>query len=282
MNKIALSLVLLSVFFNLTWNVLVKKANDKLAFLWMALVPSCFIACGALVWEIVALDTFPKKYFLFMFAGAVVHALFTYLLSSAYHRENLSVVYPFSRGLGTMLATMLGVLLFSESPSNGGWIGIGIILTILSLDVLLNTNVTNALRRKGLLMSGLTGVAVAIYLLVDKYCLTYMPLISYLAGTWIGTTVFLFPAAFKGGRIEKEFRNTRFLPFYTSVVMLLAIGSLFAALKLAPLSYVAPARASGIIASGLAGTLFLKERLTPFRWFVIFGIAIGLFLIGLA
>src|SRR5690349_7003424 len=103
MSGPALGLVLLAAVSHATWNLLARRAHEKLAFLWCGnLVASIlFLPLGAWLllteppisaigWGVVALS-------------AALEALYYWTLAQAYRYGDLSLVYPIARGTAPIL-----------------------------------------------------------------------------------------------------------------------------------------------------------------------------------
>ena len=54
----------------------------------------------------------------------LIHVVYFALVALAYHGAELSFAYPVMRGSAPVLSALAVVLLLSETPTPGGWLGI--------------------------------------------------------------------------------------------------------------------------------------------------------------
>jgi multidrug transporter EmrE-like cation transporter len=279
MDLLALTLVLIGSILHIAWNVLTKEAKDKLAFIWLSLLPPAIVGIVLCVLELSKpIDNWTP--WVCLLISGLTHTFYFWALTSAYRFADLSFVYPYCRGIGALLATILGLVFLKERPSLIG--GIGISLAILStlMEPLLSRNL-RSLSTKGLIFTFTTGLGIALYLFIDKIGVTYMPHYTYLGMLFIIVAVAFAPAMLKDGRVLKELASSRYKPFMASIFMTSGYGVVLAAMSLSPVSYVVSARATGIVISGVAGVIFFKEDVSRIRWASIVIIAVGIILIGL-
>lgn len=275
----ALLLVLTGSIFHLGWNVLTKGANDKFAFLWIAIIPASVISL-ALNFDLSILKNDGVYY---LIVSIIIHAFYFWSLSSAYKFADLSFVYPYCRGLGALLTTLGGIFLLSENLSPRGLTGVAFALSATFIEPGFGIfKKKDAINAKGLAFTVITGVAISSYLLVDKVGVTLIPTKLYLPLMLLGSALLLLPIMLKEKRFLLELKHGKWRPFAGSAFLFTAYFLILLAMETAPVSYVVAARASGIIFSGVAGILFFKEEVGRIRWFSIGLISIGVYLIGTA
>ncbi|MCO4794887.1 MAG: EamA family transporter [Bacteriovoracaceae bacterium] len=275
----ALLLVLTGSVFHLGWNVLTKGAKDKLAFLWIAIIPASLVSL------LFSLNQFElnSEGLPFLISSMVIHAFYFWSLSTAYKFADLSFVYPYCRGLGALFTTLGGVFLLSESPTLRGGFGIALTLIATFLEpVFSGFKEKKKMEYKGIGFTVITGIAISAYLLVDKVGVTHIKTLIYLPLMLLGSALFLSPIMLKDKRFLEEIKHSTWKPFLGSAFLFAAYFLILLAMETAPISYVVSARASGIIISGFAGILFFKEKVSPIRWLSILIISIGVYFIGTA
>jgi multidrug transporter EmrE-like cation transporter len=278
MELFPLSLVLLGSVFHLGWNVLAKGARDKLAFLWLALLVPAPFGLALSIWA----GGFTPLTLGCVAASSAIHALYFWSLGKSYDDVDLSYVYPFTRGLGAVTATVLGVAFLAERPAPLGWLGISLALAATLFEPLTEFRGKGKLSRRGALMTALTGLCVGAYLFVDKVGVDSSTPLVYLGALFVGTPLCMAPFALKNGRAFAELKHSRLRPFWSAVFMSAAYGVIITAMKLAPISYVVSARASGIVVSGIAGIFFFGETVSKKRWGAIAAITLGVICLSLA
>lgn len=280
MDILPLSLVLIGSVLHLGWNVLAKGAEDKLAFLWLALlIPACF----GFIYLLIELNAGIQNWIPWacLAASSIIHLFYFWSLSNAYKFADLSFVYPYCRGIGALLATIMGLVFLNETPSLLGLIGITLTIGATFLEPLLMKNKGANYSRKGLLLTIATGVAISCYLIIDKIGVTHMKHFSYLGIMFFFMFIGFLPIMIKGKRYKKELLKSKYRPFLASFFMTSGYGVVLAAMKLAPIGYVVSARATGIVISGLAGIFFFNEKVSSTRWISISLITIGVVLISI-
>jgi len=100
MPAIALALVLVAAVTHAGWNLLVKQAHgDRELLTWLALGMGGVLLSPALImaWRPLMV-AWP-----FVVASAAAEAVYVLLLTAAYRRGDLSVVYPIARGTAPLL-----------------------------------------------------------------------------------------------------------------------------------------------------------------------------------
>jgi len=280
MSGTALALVLTGSLLHVGWNILVKDARDKLAFIWLALLPPAFIGAVLLIWSIWNSGVGPIGLACVFVSGAV-HALYFWLLTTAYTHTDLSFVYPYCRGIGALLATAVGLLLFNENPSLIGYMGIGLALAAPALEAL-SLRQGKSISGRGWIFTFLTGASIGAYLVIDKIGVSRVAVLPYLGGIIVIPAIVLGPSLLVTGRARRELISARYKPLIATLFMASSYGVVLAAMQIAPVSYIVAARSSGIIASGIAGLLFFHEEVGTARWAAIGMVALGVYCIGIA
>ena len=261
------------------WNVLAKKAQDKLAFLWLATLWPGLIGAFFFFYEIQN-SNFSLAIWGCLFFSSIIHMLYFWLLANSYKYADLSFVYPYCRGIGALLVILFGIFFLGESPSLIG--SIGIFLTVIATIAEPILNKKKDISLKGLFFRIATGCTIACYLVLDKIGVSHMRYSSYVGIMFMMMAIGFSPMMLKNNRFKKEFKNSKYVPFFASLLMVSGYCLVLAAMSIAPLSYVVSTRATGIIISAMAGILFFSEQVSVIRWFSIIIISIGVILIGLA
>ncbi|NCN27379.1 EamA family transporter [bacterium] len=281
MENFALSLVLLGSILHLGWNIFAKKANHGFVFLWISAFPLSIVG-GVLALQNQIWSTLSPTTLLCLLLSAIIHTLYFWTLIKAYEVADLGFVYPVCRSLGATLVVCLGIAFLDENPSRTGMMGI--ILCILAPVIeptFFFKNKAKRLNWESYLLTIVTGLLIGSYLFVDKIGSQEVDAFHYLAyfifPTHLLMTLIIFLGPLKH-KIKEENLKRAFLGF---LFWSSAYGAVIWAMKIAPISYVASARASGIVMSAVAGKLFFQESLTKVRVFSIVVIVIGVILIAL-
>jgi drug/metabolite transporter (DMT)-like permease len=192
-------------------------------------------------------------------------------LNHGYRVGDLSVVYPIARGTGPLIATLGAIVLMGERPSGTGIVGI---LLIVAGILLIAGAWSPALYRgspraaKGLTYGILTGLCIASYTVNDAYAVKVL-LVSPIMIDYFGNTVrlaFLTPPILsRRVALRDEWRKNWKLAAGVGALMPVSyILSLFA-MRLAPVSYVAPARELSMLVGAYFGAKLLQEGHTRQR-----------------
>jgi drug/metabolite transporter (DMT)-like permease len=288
MSGPALGLVLLAAVSHATWNLLARRAHEKLAFLWCGnLVASIlFLPLGAWLllteppispigWGVVALS-------------ASLEALYYWTLAQAYRYGDLSLVYPIARGTAPILVPVLAAVFLGERLSGLAMAGIG--LVVLGTVVIHTRSlgwpslgaIGGVVGQLGTRYALLTGLVIAAYSALDKYGVSLVRPILYGYLLFLGLTAMLLPLVLRQRQaLAAEWKAHR---GSIVVVGLLAPGSyllVLLALTLAPVSYVAAAREISVVLAALLGALVLREGYGRQRLLGSASIAAGLMLLVL-
>lgn len=274
----ALALVLLGSLLHLGWNIQAKAASDRLAFLWLALLPPALLGLP-LVGGALLRGEIPPAGLACLAATSLIHAFYFRSLAAAYEEGDLSLVYPYSRAIGMLLASVAGVLMLAERPSLLG--ALGILLTLAGT-VVEPLAARGAARPKGLALTLWTGLAIGGYFLVDKLGVATVRPAVYLTGLSLGAAALLAPVMIPSGRAWRELNRSRWHPLFGMLFSSASYGLVLAAMQRAPVSYVVAVRSCGILASGAAGVLFFGEAVAPGRWLALGLIVAGICCIGFA
>ena len=282
----ALGLVLLAALLHATWNLAAKRAggDHRFSFIAAAMVTVGWLPVvlwtglgevlqwSAWVWACVA-------------ASAVLHLVYFIVLLHGYRVSELTVVYPVARGSGPLL-TVLGAALWLHEPlSLTG--GTGALLVCAGVFVIAGG--PGLLRRAhdaagrarvlaGIRWGALTGAFIAGYTLVDGYAVKVL-----LVGPIVLRLPFLAPAALRDRAALVQAWRTQ----WRHALVVAALGPLayvlvLYAVKMAPLSHVAPARELSMLFAALLGGQLLGEG---DRWLRLAGaacIAAGVVTLALA
>mgnify|MGYP001228059137 CR=1 FL=1 len=264
MSTIAFLLVVGSSFIHATWNLLQKQASTTgLAFSWL------FNCIGVVIYTpFIAIVFFvlrPNMSWLglvFIIVSALIHIGYFLFLQKGYRVSDLSVVYPISRGLGPVFATLLAVLFLHESPNVLTLMGTAVIVISIFFIAGGMKLINGKIGMQGPLYGIIVAILIGWYTTWDKYAvdsLAILPLIyEYLS--MVGQLLFLTPFAFiKRNQIAESWRKDKWQAAGVGVLSPLAYILALTALAIAPVSYIAPLRELSIVIGTLYGVIILKE-----------------------
>ncbi len=197
--------------------------------------------------------------------SAALELTYLWLLSTAYRRGELSVVYPIARGSAPLLAVILGLSLLHESLTGVQLAGVGILLLGILAVALPQTS------GRATLPALLTGVAIASYTAVDRvgvrlstpwlygWVLVVLLAVAVPASMWVAARLTAAPRDLSDdANLPARLSRSR----ATLIGIFLWGGYLLVlwALSLAPLSIVAPVRETAVVGVAVWGVWRLRER----------------------
>lgn len=265
------------------WNILLKSAEDPLRMAGRGmLVGAAVLIPAALVgWLVVGRPPIPTEAWTLAFVSGLLEALYFALLSAAYARGDLSLVYPIARGTAPVLAVAFGIVFLGERLGPVAALGVALLLAgILSLQrpwaILRRTAGMTPRTRQAAWLAVATGVAIAAYSAVDRTGARVVAPWLYAALIWGFAAVFLV-----GGIAIVDWRGRRGAgravdpgPGGTGgatgwgraavggLVTVAAYLLVLFAFVHAPLSAVAPVRESAIVLVSGWGSFRLGEAAT--------------------
>ena len=265
MDGPALGLVLLAAVAHATWNLLARRAEEKLAFLWCSTAVSTVLLLPIGAWLLLHESISPIGW-LVVTLSAGLEALYYWTLAQAYRYGDLSLVYPIARGTAPILVPLLAVLFLGERLSALAGLGIGLVVVG---TVLIHTRqlgrpslgaIVGVLGQLGTRYALLTGLVIAAYSALDKYGVSLVTPVLYGYLLFAGLTIVLAPFMVRQrAALAMEWKLRR---GSIVVVGLLAPASyllVLLALTLAPVSYVAAAREISVVLAAVLGAVVLHE-----------------------
>lgn len=267
MTGLALALVIGSAFTHASWNFLLKRSEDKVAFLWsLGLVASLGLVVPATV--VAFADGIGWRGVMYGAVSGLLHGLYGIALTRGYHLGDLSKVYPVARGMGPALVPIGAVLFLEEDISVIA--GVGIALVVFGIyAVHLESGLLSELRYPLRLLSApetqmalLTGVLIAFYSVWDKAALDELSPVTLNGFSMAGHMLVLTPLAlYLGGTatIRNEWRVNGRQAVVAGILAPVGYLMVLAALTTSRISYVAPAREIGIVIGAAMGVLLLRE-----------------------
>jgi drug/metabolite transporter (DMT)-like permease len=257
----AVALALAAAVLHGTWNVLVKVSGDPLStFQRATAVGAVVMAVPALAgWLLTGRPGINPAAVGFAALSAVLEISYLWLLSAAYVRGELSVVYPIARGSAPLLSVMIGLIVLGERLGTLQLAGVVVLLAGILAVTLPQTS------GRATLPALLTGVAIAIYTAIDRVGVRLTE--PWLYG-WFLVTLMAIGMAISvplAARLRHEPRRPA--PVITwrqsaviGVVMWVGYLLVLIALSIAPLAVVAPVRETAVVAVALWGVWRLGER----------------------
>ncbi|MEO6207589.1 MAG: DMT family transporter [Candidatus Limnocylindrales bacterium] len=267
MDPFIVGLVAVSAVLHVAWNVRLKTAGDPLraATVGMLAASIGIIPVGIVAWWLSGAPPLPVEGVLLGLVSGTVEGAYFILLSAAYRRGDLSVVYPIARGTAPLIAVAIGVVVLGERLGMAGSIGVvGLLAGFLVLQQPWRALPGHRGVDPAVAFALATGVTIATYTALDRVGTRLIDPLPYAAIVWVTTSVVLvaWVRLRAGGDVAAggaaEVRRAAVGGFLTLGAYLLIL----IALSVAPLSGVAPLRESATVFAAAWGSVRLGEAIS--------------------
>ncbi|HUO81088.1 MAG TPA: DMT family transporter [Steroidobacteraceae bacterium] len=265
MPLLALLAVLVAAVVHAVWNVIAKRAVGSRHFVWLYSVASMVI-WAPLVGYVLATLGPPRQPVQWLALGAtgILHLGYAMALQAGYRAADLSIVYPIARGFGPLLSFIGAVLFLGDRYTAASVLGLVLIVSGMALVSGL-VGRARRIERHGVGWGLLTGSCIAGYTLNDGWAVQVL-LVSPLVVDYFGNLVrfaALLPAALRDReRVLAEARQYRWSAVGVGALAPLAYILVLFAMRLAPVSHVAPARELATLVGTYLGARLLREAVT--------------------
>lgn len=264
MSTTTLALVVTGAFLHAIWNLFTKKAAGGAPFVWLYGLVSLVVASPLVLYEFLDGKAIagPAAWLAVVFSAGA-HLVYSLTLQQGYRASDFSVVYPVARGRGPLFAVLGAILLL-------GGLGIGLIVLGIALvaDMRAGLRAHSAKARAGLRWGAVTGVSIAAYTIVDGWAvrmLAVAPIAYYVSGLFF-RSLLLAPGALRApAALREQWRRNAKSIVVVGILSPAAYLLVLYAMRMAPVSYIAPARELSMLLGVLFGARLLRETLTPSR-----------------
>lgn len=277
MPPTAFFLVLMAALGHSTWNLLAKRAAHCRHLPWFSSLGASVLLLPVAVWILNQSHwAISRRGIACLLATGIIHLLYTESLLQGYRVGDLSLVYPLARGSGPLLAFLGAMLALGERPSNTAVLG-ALLVSCGILVLARARSLTNASARAGIVWGCLTGLTIATYTLTDAYSVKVLllsPILVDCASNSFRAVALLPGTCMRGGllaELRQYWRESLGIAILTPMAYLFVLF----AMKLAPVSRIAPVREMSVILGAILGTLFLREGHAVRRAFAAALIALG-------
>lgn len=265
MSLLSLALVLGAAVCHATWNLLAKRAGDTVAFTWLfaALAVALYLPLGATVALATGFALSGHALGLMLVSGVLQVAYFL-LLTRAYRTGDLSLVYPLARGTGPAVVVVAALFLYGERPSALALAGVGGIIAGVLVMTAPGRGSLAAGAGPAIGFALATGCCIAGYTLWDKGAVADVNPVVYYYGVTLCIALLSLPLALgtatRRRRALVELRCRCWPLLGVAALSPLSYVLVLVALKLSPVSYVAPAREISIVLGAAFGARLLREE----------------------
>jgi drug/metabolite transporter (DMT)-like permease len=258
----ALGLILVAAVAHSTWNLLAKQASKNKHFIWFSSVSEAVLLLPAAIWAIAeSWLQLGWKAAACLLATGVFHVFYTESLLRGYRVGDFSVVYPLARGTGPLLSFMGACLLLNERVSALSVFGV----LLVSVGILLLSGIlsTRDFALSGLTWGLATGVTIAGYTLVDAYSVKVLllsPVLVEYAGNFLRMVLLSGITLRARSSLAIEWSRCWKQAIGVAVLTPAAYILVLIAMRIAPVSHVAPAREMSMMLGAYLGARVLSEK----------------------
>ena len=262
MHPAAVALVIGAAVAHAGWNLCAKRVPGGGAlFVWLTAVCSVLVLLPFAIIAVVLAGGLPALWWLAAVVSGVIHTCYFVILQRGYAVGDLSVVYPLARGTGPMVSVVAAIWLFHERPSGIALAGAAAV--VLGVWVIGGLGSAGTASWAGGVGYGLVcGTTIAVYTLWDAHAVTVFAVspIFLMFGSAIFESLFLAPYALTHRPAVAElWRDNKVPVLAVAVLSPLAYVLVLFAMRLAPVSLVAPARELSIVIGSVGAWLLLRE-----------------------
>lgn len=272
--------VLLGALLHASWNALIRGSADRT-------LDTVLVATGGAAIAACALPFVPlpdAASWPFLIASSLIHVVYFLLVARSYRHGELSFAYPIMRGSAPAVSAIAAVLLLSEFPATGGWLGV----LLISSGVMLLAGESwraGAFHGRTALFALATAGIIVVYTLVDGvgsrlsgHAAAYTSWLFVLTAIPF-TGIFLFrDGAATRAYLQRHWRRGLF----SGACSLGSYGLALWAMTQAPIALVAALRETSVVFGALLAATLLHERISRMRWAAILVVVAGAAAIKLA
>jgi drug/metabolite transporter (DMT)-like permease len=266
----ALAMVIVAALLHAFWNIVAKKTGGNKHFVLMGgLLLAVFWAPAGLWLGWHEVPQWGWMQWTFVSLSGFTHLVYFKVLLKGYRVSDLTVVYPVARGTGPLVSSLLAVAVLGEALTLRGVAGVlcvcGGVFIIAGGSALLRAAhdpVQRARVHAGLRWGAATGLTIAVYTVLDGYSVKRL-LIGPILIDYFGNLVrlpFMMPTLLRDPRgFVDAWRRYKWHAVVLALVSPLAYILVLYAVRLAPVSHVAPAREISMLFAALIGGRLLGE-----------------------
>jgi uncharacterized membrane protein len=256
-------MILAAALVHAAWNALIKADGDRLALIKvMSSTQFALSLCLIPFVTVPARESWP-----YLVASPVFNTGYMLFLNRAYQAGDLSLVYPFARGIAPLMVAVVSIGLLRERVSHTNQIAI-LLIVLGTTSLALTRGPTSLQDRRAVRLALGTGGFSAAYTIIDGIGARaagtahgYMVWISLFTGMLIVGCVHWL----QQGRHVPVGRQSQRAGVVSGLMSYASSWLVIWGLTLAPLALVSALRETGIVFAVIIGVVVLKERLNLAR-----------------
>jgi drug/metabolite transporter (DMT)-like permease len=265
----ALLLVLVAGLVHASWNLISKRTNAGANFVMLYSGLSCVLYMPLAIWfGMDSVRTVSGSAWLWLLLSGMLHLVYALLLQRGYQAGDLSVVYPVARGSGQLLAAIGAIILLGETITPLTVLGYATVLLGIAMIGWSGRDPSSSLQT-GLVYGLAIGLAIGCYTLVDARTVRVVhlhPLLIDYNSNAVRTLLLLPVMIRRGSGLQESWRVHRGAALAVAALSPIAYILVLTAMRIAPVSRVAPAREVAMLFAVLLSALVLRERQAGIRF----------------
>ena len=259
MSNFVFFLILLSAFSHVSWNILIKRSQDKILFTRSLTLVGSIILIPITFF----LDPLPVAAYPFFAATLIIHVFYKLFLCYMHEKSDLSYAYPIARGLPSLLILFITPFVFDEELTLKNEIAVlticlGILLLVFANQKFKNINFI------GLGYAILVTLTIAAYTINDAIGVRISEPIMYITYYFaldgivfnLAFIIFFRKHKFNLDLIKKEIKPI----IIAGILSLYSYYPAVYAFSITKVASVAALRECSILLASLYGVFFLKEK----------------------
>lgn len=281
MPTIAIALLFSSAILHTTWNLLLKRSDEKYLTTWWAVLAGSVIFLPVLLFT--GLPS--RETWILLILSVCLEVVYYALLSSAYDDADFSLVYPMARGTAPAFIALWSILFLDEALTPFGLAGL--IIIIVGLVIVGSNGLFVKHERphtKGIIFALVIALLISIYTTIDGAAVKQTSAFPYAIVVFFLAPVATSPVVFKRFGRQRMFSVWKMNRNHIIAIGLLTVLAYLLALvaySTAPISYSGAIREVSVVLGAFAGWKFIGEKMGVRRLIGSVIIFIGILLIAL-
>jgi drug/metabolite transporter (DMT)-like permease len=263
-----------------SWNAMAKATTNRYAA--FALFGVAYAACGAvtMVWA----DAPAPAARPWLATSAVLHAIYSWLLTRCYRLGDFNQVYPLARGTAPLLVAFVAATLLGEGLTLPQLVGVATVCGGLGVLALARGPGQPGPSWPAVWAALLTGASIAAYTILDGIGVRRSGSPVGYSG-WLflemGLLIIAWTFAAQGRELLPAMRARWVMGFIGGVIGVIGYAVVLWAQTTGALALVAALRETGVVTGAIIGVVIFRERLGPARIAAAATVALGVALINI-
>jgi drug/metabolite transporter (DMT)-like permease len=259
---VALGLILVAAITHAGWNLVLKQAQQKLVFMWWALV----VGTIGFTLLLPISPPLPLRIWPYALSSALAEAGYYFALTWAYDIDDFSLIYPLARGAAPVLLVLWATLFLGEHPRPTGLLGIAVVvlgLIVVGSGGILSLQGKAQLSIKGILAAFCTSTCISIYTAIDGAAVRFVSPTPYTVLLFFLSVILVAPIVL--WRYGPRAVITEWHANWPRIILvgMLSIAAYILVLQaytLAHVSYAGAVREISVVFAAFIGWRWLGER----------------------